>query len=77
MLFYARATSERASKGQGGNEHVEVDVTAGGKQGQSIVTLRLESMRTLQGGEMKNSGLYVLTLGVLGRKPLVLTIKAK
>lgn len=55
MKLYATVTSERASKGQGGNEYIEIDIFVGSRE--NSVTLARLTVRPL-GHEGNGYGLY-------------------
>jgi hypothetical protein len=57
MNLYATTTSERASKGQGGNEYLNIDICIGGKT--PTHTLKIRPCKT---GGVKLLGTYHLAL---------------
>lgn len=62
MKLYATVTSERASKGQGGNEYLDIDITVGdAKQPYKLASLTVRRADDLDdsGNKLDDSG-YIL-----------------
>lgn len=52
MIFYAKTTSERASKGQGGNEYLDIDITVRrGKNERMLARLTARGCENEEGAE--------------------------
>ena len=75
MKLYAKTTSERATKGQGGNEYLNIEITAEGFEG---IPTRANLYRVSISKSDKNGGLYAELLKYSDHEIIVLdNIKGK
>lgn len=75
MKLYATTTSERATKGQGGNDFLEIDITAEGFEG---IPTRANLYRLSISKNDNNGGLYAELLKYSNHEVIVLdNIKGK
>ena len=59
MKLYATVSSERASKGQGGNNHLDIDVFVGSAK---------DSVKIIEGTITKEGNGYVVYISTLGQR---------
>ena len=59
MKLYATTTSERASKGQGGNEYLNIEITGELKQKLGIVSVRMVDNKYIGMYHFNNTGVKI------------------